>query len=834
MKFTAILRWALVAACGMMLACPAAAADAAAKEPKKPAAPSKAAQSKAGVKAGTAAARETAEPVSWSSSLSEGYRHALADRKPLLIVVAAKWCAACRKLSGELETAAVEAELARWTPVRLDLDAQADDASELAVVDVPALRIRTADGQHVAGRDGYVAADELVEWLKKNYEAATAAADDVLSDTGEPSAMNVVRLVKQFQQRNPALREAAVRRLLPYPGVARPVVLKAFREGSLAARLAAMELLEHWKAPLAGLDPWHPETFTPERLASLEKWTQREVGGDMAPPKHLSAEQLSAARRQIERMLHADEAEADAIRQRLAGWGAALLPEVYARLKDAATDQDRRRLLILRYRLAAPDSLVLVWPGGLERLGDSDPRQRRKAAEELAKLAGGEDKALLLELFADPDPLVREISLRGLQHIGGKAAAAALVKLLADPEPNVRAAVLKQLEETPDAAMVPAVVKYLKQEKDPDLIVHGIYFLRATKRNEALQCLMSLLKHPSWQVRAEAAAGIGKFHEDRYGNPADSLQVSAYVALLQLLDDEDAFVVAKAVEGLSNADLAAAVEPLVKVAEKRPELAANVLHVLAEHNNMRQKAIPYLRKFCKHAQPRVRAAAISALSTAAPSDVAAELAATLDDKESEVRIAAASSLLHLLDATRQRANDRIVHVSSGVIEFDGDVVVRPAPSRSLLSSVVQFLGGTIQPARPVPTAKLAKPAKHVEPAKAATTAKPAEPAKAAKPKPSGDQKPAKGAKEAKADGKGKKPAPAKPEEEVSPQDQWLKECYAGRGRPKWTSQMTGPLEKMLRADSAKERIVAARAWCRWVKAPSRCRSSAPRRGRTPT
>ena len=194
--------------------------------------------------------------------------------------------------------------------------------------------------------------------------------------------------------------------------------------------------------------------------------------------------------------------------------------------------------------------------------------------------------------------------------------------------------------------------------------------------------------------------------------------------------------------------------------------------------------------------------------------MAAELAATLDDKESEVRIAAASSLLHLLDATRQRANDRIVHVSSGVIEFDGDVVVRPAPSRSLLSSVVQFLGGTIQPARPVPTAKLAKPAKHVEPAKAATTAKPAEPAKAAKPKP-GHQKPAKGAKEAKTDGKGKKPAPAKPEEEVSPQDQWLKECYAGRGRPKWTSQMTGPLEKMLRADSAKERIVAARRWCRW-------------------
>ena len=131
-------------------------------------------------------------------------------------------------------------------------------------------------------------------------------------------------------------------------------------------------------------------------------------------------------------MLNADEAESDAIRQRLARLGPALLPEVAARLKAAAADQDRRRLLILRYRLAAPDSLVLRWPGGLERLADADPRQRQQAADELAKLAAEDDQPLLLELFADPDPLVREFSLRGLQHIGGKKANAALVKLLAD------------------------------------------------------------------------------------------------------------------------------------------------------------------------------------------------------------------------------------------------------------------------------------------------------------------------------------------------------------------------------------------------------------------
>ncbi len=142
------------------------------------------------------------------------------------------------------------------------------------------------------------------------------------------------------------------------------------------------------------------------------------------------------------------------------------------------------------------------------------PGSGNGAAEELVNLASAPDQPLLTELFSDPDPLVREISLRGLQHIGGKEANAALVKLLADPELNVRTAVLKQLEDAPDADMLPAIVKYLKTEKDPDLIVHGIRFLQESKQPEAIKCLISLLNHESWQVRSEAAAGIGKLMEN--------------------------------------------------------------------------------------------------------------------------------------------------------------------------------------------------------------------------------------------------------------------------------------------------------------------------------
>jgi HEAT repeat protein len=805
--------------------------------------------------AGAAAAKKPAEAVAWLSNLNDGYRRALADRKPILIRVGAKWSADCRKLAATIETPEVQAELARWTPVCLDVDAQSDDVAELAISGVPAMRIRTPSGQHIAQHDGYLAAGDLVDWLKENYEAATKPAADVLLASGEPTAVAATRLVHQFQERNPALREAAIRRLLPYPSIARSAVLRAFTTGSLTSRLAAMEVLEHWKAPLEGLDPWRPETFTDARLERLDKWKDREIAAE-APPKELSKEQLAAARRQIERMLAADESEADAIRQRLAEFGPALLPEVYAWLKNAAADQDRRRLLILRYRLAANDALVLRWPGGVERLGDTDPRQRRRAAEELARTAGDDEKPLLLELFADSDPLVRELSLRGLQHIGGDEAKAALVKLLGDPEPNVRAAVLKQLEESPDAAMVPAVVKYLKDEKDPDLIVHGIGVLRAAKGKEAIKCLMSLLKHKSWQVRAEAAAGIGKL-DDRSGvhfssgwtfdaqggkadDPAAKLQADAYVALLDLLDDEDGFVVAKAVEGLSEADMSVAVEPLVKVATKHPDLAANVLKLLAEKGNMRKKAIPHLRKFCKHELPTVRAAAIAALCAATSGDAEDELSATLADQESEVRIAAAAAFFKAMDQLREASKNKaesgtvttVTPSETIVVETEtlgnGEVrttrtVTRSGPTvaeekggaaqssgiaEKLSSKVAALLGGGQSPPAPraatLPTPSSGKKSAE-KPAntKLVDTVRPAE-----KGKSNHEKKPAVKKIDKKA---GKKSDEKTEEEELNPQDQWLLGCYAGKGRPKWTSRMVAPLEKMLKADAAKERMAAAAA-----------------------
>jgi HEAT repeat protein len=771
----------------------------------------------------TATSGTETKKIEWLLDLKAAQQRAANEGKAVFIFVGVKGSASCRKMAAEIESPAMEQELTGCVCVFLNPDTQPKEAEELGVTSVPALRIRTPGGETAGTQDGYLSPDDLMAWLKKHREAALASADSALTDSAEPDAAAVRRLVQLFDERSPAIREAAIHRLSSYPQAARPAVVKAFREGNLSARLAALEVLQQWKAPVEEIDPWHPETLSEERLQRLDKWLNE--GGDqarIAAPKELSPEERSAARQDIARMLKADEAESAATCHRLARFGPALLPEVYAMLKDVSGDQDRQRLLVLRYRLVATDSLVLRWPGGLVRLAGSDLRQRQRAAEELANLASAAEEPLLTELFSDPDPLVREISLRGLQHIGGKEANSAIVKLLADPEPNVRAAVLKQLEEAPDADMVPAVVEYLKTEKDPDLVVHGIRFLLESKQPKALKCLMSLLSHESWQVRSEAAAGIGKLMEntnfdDSAEHSADDSKVKSqadvYAALIDLLDDPDAFVGAKAVEGLAHANMALAVEPLVKAAKKHPQLAPEILTTLVSNSNMMQKAVPHIREFCKHSDADVRAAAIGALCQASSFDVENEILSALGDKESKVRIAAASALFKTLEQQREIAWQQ---VHQGNLRNNNPTVYPvytppPSVSQSILSTAAEiFFGVKVIKNPPSPTVINTRRVPMTIEISETPTEKlnvdTVEPAESAKPQPDGkgDSSDAAGKTDA------VKPDESKTaKEEPDPWDKWLENYYAGQNRPKWTAATVEPLEKMLSADSVKEKLAAA-------------------------
>lgn len=798
-------------------------ADPAVDTPADPPADPAADPAKTAEPAKAADAKTDAKSVAWLSGLEEGQHEALRTGKPVLVRAGAQWCPSCRRQAEEIEKPLVQRALARWTPVYVDVDRLLNDARELGAGTIPTLRIRTSGGRQVAAHDRYLSADELVAWLDENYAAALATPDAVLLQTGKPNALATVRLIRQLGVRDPAVREAAIRRLMPHPDAAAAVVVKAFGEGNLAVRLAALELLGEWRAPVEDLDPWRPESITDGHLAALQKWTQQATAGQAAagqapPPQKLSADQLLSAGRQIDRLLAASDSEAQAIRGRLARLGDALLPEVYQRLKQASTDRDRERLLALRYQLVAGETLALRWPGGLRRLAVTDTGRRQRAAGELAKLATDDDRQLLLELFSDPDPLVREISLRGLRDIGGRQAIAALVKLLEDPEPNVRAAVLNQLAEDPPAAMVPKVAEYLKTEKDADLVVHGVRFLRAVGGTEAAKALMPLLDHQSWQVRAEAAEALGGALDSSDDN---KLKADGCVALIELLKDSDAFVVSRAVKGLAEADTASAVEPLVAAAQRHPGLASEIVEILSGNSQMRTKALRHLRKFATHADPAIRAAALHGLSRAAPNAMEEELAAGLKDTESSVRIAAATVLCGLLESRRNSALSNLIEPDyhseitfSGIevemsMEFE-DPFAHP-PQANLMTRALRALGlGRSEESQAEEDQQ--PPAVEKGPDPAPEPVPEPDPEPAPEPVPEPDPEPVPPDDPPQPDGKEKpsghqKPAP--PAED--PVDKWLTDFYAGKGRPAWMTPLVEPLEQMLQASSAEERLAAALA-----------------------
>jgi HEAT repeat protein len=737
------------------------------------------------------------QSLPWTSDLAQARQRAWAERKPILIRVGVGWNPVCRRLAETLKEKEVQAELAHWVLVYWDATGLPKEAEELSIGGLPAIRLRSAGWQDLASRDGPIAAEELVAWLKEHREAASASPDSALLNQGEPTVLEVVRLIRQFSQRDPLRREAAIQRLLPYPKVGAAAVVRGFRDGNLATRLAALELLHAWKAPVDGLDPWQPESITAQSINALERWSDDLKDVSTVQPEKLSEAQLVEARQQIQRLLDAGDTEAEAIRERLARLGEPLLAEVYEQLKQADSDRDRERLLTLRYRLVANPPLVLDWPGGLARLAASDAKLRRQAASQLAELASADDQRLLLELFSDPDPLIREIALRSLHRIGGKEVTTTLVELLADPEPNVRAAVLKQLAEEPTQDMLPKVAEYVKQESDPDLLVHAIRYLRAAKGPAAVKVLMSLLKHESWQVRAEAAEAIGGVSTSSFSfdvspfshivsNQSDEengVQVDAYVALLDLLEDPDAFVVSRAVQGLSEADMAVAVEPLVQAASKHPSLASNIVQMLAAGEKMRAKAVPHLREFCRHEDPTIRAAAIAGLCRAVPSNVDKELATALEDSHSQVRIAALTGLFGLLEASRRQAAERLNEGSSlGVDLFGFHTSIPPSLMSQAMGSFAQlFRKGSLQVP---PIAVEEGPVSGKE----------------------GDQQAASPDSTAEESDQADSHAP-----EPYPWDQWLTEFYAGRGRPTWMTPLVPQIEKMLEAEAAEERMAAAQA-----------------------
>ena len=630
-------------------------------------------------------ARPAVNELEWLDSLQPGYQRALAKNQPILVIIGGPACVYCRVLEEEIRKPLAQDELRRWTRVKIDVEKSPDEARMMAVGPIPALRLLTPTGKVVVSTEGARSAEEFVEWLQANREELMDSAAETLADTGPPDALEVRKLIRLFRRKDATIREAAIQRLLPYPNDGAKEVVESFTDGPLAEQLCSLELLAEWKAPVEGLDPWQPATLSLEKLTSLTKWAEQ-TDHPSQDEAELTEDELNSAGQEIDKLLSATLVESRAIRHRLARYGTQLLPEVKQRLKSAATDGDRERLTALRYHLVAPNNLRLEWPSGLERLASRDVEERQKAATELSKRVTKEEEPLLLELFSDPAPLIRELSLRALKQVGGTNVNSALIGLLDDADPNVRAAVLTQLAQNPSTRIVPKIAEYVKTEEDPDLIVHAARLFREAKGKPAMDALVGLLDHESWQVRAEAVHGIGKIIDADSSNRAQYRYV--YGKLMKKLDDEDGFVISRTIEALEHEDQNKILEPIVQVATKHPELATEVVRWLSSGYNSQAERITHLREFCRHKEPQVRAAAIGGLCRFASSNCQEELQMLFQDSEAHVRTAAALALFGLLEGQMSSQSFDTTMQELEVVE--GYIPVpqpQPSPFRSFIGAI---------------------------------------------------------------------------------------------------------------------------------------------------
>lgn len=601
--------------------------------------------------ADAAAPAAAADSLKWHSNLAAAVDDARKREVSILVRVGAEWCLWCRRLEKELAQPEVQRVLADWVLVSLDADTDVDEVRRLSVGPIPALRVLNSGGHAVRSHDGYLPAEQLLRWLKGQDESVDGALIDPVTEVAELSAETLPALVKLLGHRDAGVRETVGRRLAADRSLAAAQVVQAFARGGLAVRLAALEVLGLWKAPIEDFDPWRPQSITPARLNDLEDWAATRAGDGAAIPalEPLTAEETAEVRADIVRLSAADAAEAEAIGARLARFGARAISEVRQSREAAQTDKARERLDWLRFRLLASDALALKWSRGLIRLAATDARSRREAAGELSSAVTSGDEPLLIELLGHPDAFVRELSLKSLHEAGGPRAAGEVLRLLSDPEPNVRAAVLKQMAERPSAEAVPQIADYISRETDADLVVHAVRLLREIKGRAAVKCLTGLLEHQSWQVRAEAAETLGSFVDrHRHSSRSDSQDADIYTAMIDLLADPDGFVVSRAVSVLANADLIAAVDPLARAALAHPELAHEVLRTLAQGQTKRKRAMVHLHEFTSHADPKLRAAAIASLCELLDEGVEERLPTWLKDDDSEVRLAAAKGLFQML------------------------------------------------------------------------------------------------------------------------------------------------------------------------------------------
>ena len=192
--------------------------------------------------------------------------------RPILVLLGAEWCGPCKQLEKELEQPAAEVLFQKWVVVKIDIDQEAALAKEWQVNAVPAFRILGIDQEVFASNEGFGGLKKLKAWLDENFEAANPKTQRFLREDKPVDSNKVATLIQMLRERSPSTRKLVMARLSKSQESSAGPLIETLTSGNLSQKLSALEILEKWSAPIAGLDPWEPDTISTERLELLSQW----------------------------------------------------------------------------------------------------------------------------------------------------------------------------------------------------------------------------------------------------------------------------------------------------------------------------------------------------------------------------------------------------------------------------------------------------------------------------------------------------------------------------------------------------------------------------------
>lgn len=194
------------------------------------------------------------------------------QERPILVVLGAEWCGPCKLLEKELDKPSSEELFRKWIVVKIDIDEEAALAKEWQVNAVPAFRILGIDQEVCASDEGFGGLKKLQSWLDENFEAANPTTQRILRDDKPVDPKRIVELILMLRDKRPNSRKLVMERLFKNRELSAGPVIETLAAGNLSQKLGALEILEKWAAPIAGLDPWEPDTISAERMDLLSQW----------------------------------------------------------------------------------------------------------------------------------------------------------------------------------------------------------------------------------------------------------------------------------------------------------------------------------------------------------------------------------------------------------------------------------------------------------------------------------------------------------------------------------------------------------------------------------